>query len=399
MKILTLKDVEFSGKRVLVRVDFNVPQDKEGKITEDSRIRATLPTLKYIMERGGRLILASHLGRPKGGGFEGKFSLKPVADRLAGILGKPVTLAPDCIGEKVEALVAALKPGEVTLLENLRFHKEEEQNEPGFCQALAKLADIYVNDAFGTAHRAHASTEGITRYVPVKCAGFLLEKEIQYFSQILEHPERPFAAILGGAKVSDKIGVLTNLLSKVDTLLIGGGMAYTFLKAEGLEIGSSLLDGDRIQFAAELLKTARSKGVKVLLPQDHIVTNQLNPPGEVKTIKTASIPSGWIGVDIGPQTIEVFRAGISGAKTIFWNGPVGMFEVNAFSAGTMAMAQIVASSGGISIIGGGDSLAAIKQSGLVEDKISHLSTGGGASLEFLEGKILPGLAALEIKRN
>lgn len=394
IKILKLDEVELENKRVFVRVDFNVPLDRDGNISEDSRIRASLPTLQFIMEKGGRLIIASHLGRPKAG-FESKFSLKAVAMRLEELLGKPVRLAPDCVGGKVEALVDSLEPGHVIILENIRFHKEEEQNDPEFSRALARLSDVYVNDAFGTSHRAHASTEGMTHYVPSKCAGFLLLKELEYFQKILEQPEHPLLAILGGAKVSDKIGVLNNLIGRIDALIIGGAMAYTFLKAQGIDVGKSLLESDKVEQAGEILKKAKDRGIKILLPQDHIITDRINPPGEVRRTESASIPPGWIGVDIGPRTVDSFSEAISGARTIFWNGPLGMFEVEAFAGGTMAVARVVAKSSAISVIGGGDSVAAVKQSGL-EKHVSHLSTGGGASLEWMEGKTLPGIAALAI---
>lgn len=394
MRILNLDETPLSGKRVFVRVDFNVPLDKDGNITDDSRIRAALPTLQFIMEKGGKLILASHLGRPKGE-VESRFSLKPVAIRLEKLLGKPVALAPGCIGAEVEAMVNSLKPGEVMLLENIRFHKEEEQNDPEFSLALSRLADVYVNDAFGTSHRAHASTAGITQYVSIKCAGFLLKKEMDYLSKIMDRPAHPLLAILGGAKVTDKIGVLNNLINKVDALIIGGAMAYTFLKAQGLEVGNSLLEAGKIQLAADVLSKAKDVGIRLLLPSDHVITNRLSPTGEVRITEAASIPSDWIGVDIGPKTIDSFSEVVSESRTIFWNGPLGMFEVDAFARGTMAIARAVASSQSISIIGGGDSVAAIKQAGL-EGQISHLSTGGGAYLEMIEGKILPGIAALAI---
>ena len=390
MKKKTVKDVDVRGKRVLVRVDYNVPLE-DGRIADDTRIVASLPTLRYLKEQGARVILMSHLGRPKGRP-EPAYSLEPVAKRLSELLGQPVQKTDDCIGDEVEAAAFALQPGEFLLLENLRFHVEEEKNDPEFAKRLARLGEIFVNDAFGAAHRAHASTEGVARYLPA-VAGFLLAREIEVLGGALEAPERPFVAILGGAKVSDKIGVIENLLDKVDTLVIGGGMAYTFLKAQGLEIGRSLLDADRIEFAKGLLERAKAKGVRLILPEDVVVADAFRPDANRKVVPVTQIPADWEGMDIGPKTRQVIAQAVQGAKTVIWNGPMGVFEMPAFAEGTNAVARAVAESGAFSIIGGGDSAAAVEQAGLAE-KMSHVSTGGGASLEFLEGKELPGVAAL-----
>ena len=389
---LSITDIDCRGKRVFCRVDFNVPFDAEGKITDDTRIVAALPTLRTILAQGGRLILASHLGRPKGSPNP-KYSLAPVAPRLAELLGRDVTMAPDCVGPEVERLVAALGDGDVLLLENLRFHPGEEKNDPTFCQQLAALADLYVNDAFGTAHRAHASTEGVARLLSPAVAGLLMEKEIRYLGQVLADPARPFVAILGGAKVSDKIPVIENLLGKVDTLLIGGGMAYTFLKAQGVAVGTSLVEEERLPLAAELLKKAKAKGVQFLLPEDHVVATEFKADAEHRICGNDDFPDGWMGLDIGPRTCESYAAVIANAATVVWNGPMGVFEFDAFATGTLAVAKALASSQAVSIIGGGDSVAAVNKAGL-EQKMTHISTGGGASLEFLEGKELPGIAAL-----
>jgi len=392
MATLTLKDVTLRGKRVLLREDYNVPLDENLKITDETRIQASLETVRWIIKQGGRLVIMAHLGRPKGK-RDPKQSLGPVAKRLGEILGKPVPLAPDCIGPEVEAMVAKMKDGDVVLLENLRFHKEEEDNDPGFAAKLARLGDIYVNDAFGTAHRAHASTEGVTRHFAQNAAGFLMEKELKYLGSALEKPARPFVAIMGGAKISGKIDVINNLLPKVDRLLIGGGMAYTFYKAMGLEIGNSLLEADKVDLAKELLKKA---GDKLVLPSDTVVADKFDNNANTKVVKRDHIPTGWEGVDIGPETISHFCEIISKAKTVVWNGPLGVCEMPNFAKGTNAVAKALAEAtakGTVSVIGGGDSAAAIAQAGY-EAKMSHISTGGGASLEFMEGKVLPGVAAL-----
>ncbi|MGE5549012.1 MAG: phosphoglycerate kinase [Bacteroidota bacterium] len=392
MNKMTVKDLDVRGKRVLVRVDFNVPVDEGGRITDDTRIVAALPTIKYLCEQGAKVILASHFGRPKGGP-DPKYSLAPVAKRLGELLGRSVAMAEDCVGQAVQAAVDALAPGDVLLLENVRFHPEEEKNDREFAKKLASLADLYVNDAFGTAHRAHASTAGVAEFLRPAAAGFLMQKEIEIMGKAISRPERPFVAILGGAKVKDKIGVITNLLEKVDTLIIGGGMAYTFLKAKGCEIGRSLLDAENVSFAAQMMQTAASKGVRLLLPVDTVVTDDLKNPTMSKIVPSDRIPADLEGVDIGPDTIKLFAAAIKGAKTVVWNGPMGVFEVPRFAAGTKAVAQAMAESGAVTIVGGGDSAAAVEQMGFA-DRMTHISTGGGASLEFLEGRELPGVAAL-----
>ena len=391
----TIEDIDVAGKRVLARVDFNVPQNSTGAITDDTRIVAALPTIKYLIEHGAKTVLVSHLGRPKG--VTPEFTLAPVAVRLSQLLGKQVNLLPDCVGEEVAATINSLADGDVVLLENVRFHPEEEKNDPAFAQQLAALADIYVNDAFGTAHRAHASTEGVTKYIP-GVAGYLMRKELDYLGGALAEPKRPFVAILGGAKVKDKIGVIESLLTKVDFLIIGGGMAYTFQKARGYEIGKSLLDASNIDFCKRVLAEA---GDKILLPEDVVVTNG-NPfklketGGTTWVVPVDSIPADCEGADIGPATIARFSATIANAATVVWNGPMGVFEVAEFAEGTRAIAQALAESSAISIIGGGDSAAAVQQLGYA-DKMTHISTGGGASLEFLEGTPLPGVVALQDK--
>ncbi|OGL39423.1 MAG: phosphoglycerate kinase [Candidatus Schekmanbacteria bacterium RIFCSPHIGHO2_02_FULL_38_11] len=394
MNKLTIRDFDLKGERVFIRVDFNVPI-KEGVITDDTRIREALPTINYAIEKGARIILASHLGRPKGKVDE-KYSLKPVAKHLGKLLGKEVKMAGNCIGPEVFSLVQGLKDGEVLLLENLRFHKEEETNDEGFSKQLASLAELYVNDAFGAAHRAHASVAGITKFVPRAVSGFLLEKEIECLGKILLKPEKPFVAILGGAKVSDKIGVIENLMGKVDTFIIGGGMAYTFLKTEGYKIGKSLLEEDKISLANGIREKAEQKNIKLLLPIDNVVAREIKEDAQSETTSGKDIPDDYIGVDIGPKTIAAFREALKGVKTVLWNGPLGVFEIKKFSEGTFAIARAIAESGALSIVGGGDSVAAIKSLGL-EKKFSHLSTGGGASLEFLEGKKLPGIECLTNK--
>ncbi len=391
----TVKDVDVRSKRVLVRVDYNVPLDANGNVSDDKRITASLPTINYLLEQGARIILCSHLGRPKGE-VKKEFSLAPVAKRLKELLPNVnIYFASDCIGEEAQQKAAALKDGEILLLENLRFHKEEEKNDPEFAKKLASLAEIYVSDAFGTVHRAHASTAGVAAYLPA-VAGFLIGKELNIMGGALENPERPFVAILGGAKVADKIGVITNLLNKCDTLLIGGGMAYTFFKAMGYEIGDSLLDAESIDLAKQLMETAKQKGVKLLLPVDTVVAKAFAADAEHMTVASNAIPAGWQGLDIGEKTRELFAAEIKNAKTVIWNGPMGVFEFPEFAKGTEAVAKACAECGGTTIIGGGDSASAVKKLGYA-DKMTHISTGGGASLEFLEGKVLPGVAALNDK--
>jgi phosphoglycerate kinase len=391
MPIRTVDQIDLKGKRVFIRVDFNVPQDEKNNITDDTRILLSLPTIRFVSEASGKVILASHLGRPKGK-RDPKFSLAPVAERLSQLLDKKVDLATDCIGEEVEKQIGGMKEGEVLLLENLRFHPEEEKNEGAFSKALASLCDIYVNDAFGAAHRAHASTEGMTRFVKIVAAGFLMMKEVESLEKALLNPQKPYVAILGGAKVSDKIGVIQNLLDKVNTLLIGGGMAYTFLKAEGFQVGKSLVEENQIGFSHNLLEKAKGR-IKFLLPSDHIAAERMDIQAKREIVRNDKIPSGWVCLDIGPETVKTFSEEIKSAKTIVWNGPMGVFEMEPFSEGTFAMAKAIANSSAFSVVGGGDSVAAVNQAG-VSDRISHISTGGGASLEFLEGKKLPGIEAL-----
>ncbi|NPV56408.1 MAG: phosphoglycerate kinase [Anaerolineae bacterium] len=386
----TIKDIEVTGKKVLVRVDFNVPI-KDGIVSDDTRIRAALPTIRYLIDHNAAVILCSHLGRPKGGS-EAKFSLKPVAEYLATLVEFPIHFAEDCIGDAATQAAGALQKGEVLVLENTRFHVEEEKNDPEMAQKLAALADVYVNDAFGSAHRAHASTEGVTHFLP-SVAGFLMEKEIQYLGQAIDDPKQPFVAILGGAKIGDKIGVIKNLLTKAETILIGGGMANTFFAAQGYPLGSSLVDNDSIEVARELLQSA---GARLRLPVDVVIAQKIEPGAETRSMDMGPIPDGWSILDIGPATVEGYAKVIATAGTIVWNGPMGVFEVPEFAQGTLGIAKAVAGSNAVSVIGGGESVAAIQQSGLA-DKITHISTGGGASLEMLEGLELPGVAALQDK--
>ena len=389
----TVEDIDVKGKKVLVRCDFNVKME-DGVITSDKRIVASLPTINYLLDHGAKLILCSHLGRPKGE-FKPEFSLAPVAKRLSELLGKEVKMAKDVVGESAQALAADLKEGEVLLLENVRFHAEETKNDPEFAKKLASLADIYVNDAFGSAHRAHASTTGVADYLPAVC-GFLIQKELQYIGGALENPKRPLVAILGGAKVSDKIGVITNLMEKVDTLIVGGGMAYTFFAALGHSVGTSLLEADKIDLAKEMMDKAAAKGVKFLIPIDNVIGKEYKADTEYATVDSDDIPDGWMGLDIGPKSTELFANAVKDAGTVIWNGPMGVSEWEHFANGTIGVATAIAESNAISIIGGGDSAAAIQKLGFA-DKMSHISTGGGASLEFLEGKELPGVAALNDK--
>lgn len=394
----TLEDIkELNNKRVLVRVDFNVPLDDKQQITDDTRIRAAIPTIQYLVDKGAKVILVSHLGRPKAGPDD-KLRLAPVVKKLSELMKLPVGYVKDCVGPAVENAVASLHPGSVLLLENVRFYKEEEKNDPAFAKKLASLADVYVNDAFGTAHRAHASTEGVTKYLK-GYAGFLMEKEIKFLGQLLENPGRPFVAILGGAKISGKIDVISSLINKVDTLIIGGGMAYTFFKARGVEVGQSLVEADKIELAKETLKKAIDRGIPLMLPIDHLVADKFDANANAKVVTRAGIPADWQGMDIGPETITKFGHAIKKAQTIFWNGPMGVFEFPKFANGTMAIAKMVAEAtakGAVSVIGGGDSVAAVEKAGLA-DKMTHISTGGGASLEFVEGKVLPGIACLQDK--
>ena len=387
----TVKDIDLKGKKVFVRCDFNVPMDENQNITDNTRIVAALPTIKYLLEQNCKVILASHLGRPKGE-FKPEFSLLPVAKELSNLLGQEVIMAKDVIGEDAMAKAANLKEGEILLLENVRFHKEETDNDPEFSKKLASMAEVYVNDAFGTAHRAHASTTGIASYLPA-VAGFLIEKELKFLGNAVNNPERPFVAILGGAKVSDKIGVIDNLLDKVDALMIGGGMAYTFFKSQGYEIGNSICEMDKLDLAKEAMEKAKQKGVKLMLPVDTKVGKEYKSDTESKVVKYTEIPEGWEGLDIGPETIKMYEEELKTAKTVVWNGPLGVFEFDQFAVGTNAIAKILSEINATTIIGGGDSAAAVKKAGL-EDKMTHISTGGGASLEFLEGKKLPGIEAL-----
>ena len=390
----TVKDIDLKGKKVLVRCDFNVPMDEERNITDNTRIVAALPTIKYLLEENCAVILCSHLGRPKGE-FKPEFSLKPVAKELSKLLDKEVIMANDVIGEDATSKAKALQPGQILLLENVRFHREETDNDEEFSKKLASMAEIYVNDAFGTAHRAHASTEGVARYLPA-VAGFLIEKELKFLGNAISNPVRPFVAILGGAKVSDKIGVIDSLLEKVDTLMIGGGMAYTFFKAQGYGVGNSLCELDKLDLAKSLMEKAKAKGVKLMLPVDTVVGKEFKEDTESKTVAWTEIPDGWEGFDIGEKTIEMFKEELKTAKTVVWNGPLGLFEFAQFAKGTNAIAKVLSELDATTIIGGGDSAAAVKKAGL-QDKMTHISTGGGASLEFLEGKKLPGIECLQDK--
>ena len=395
----TIEDIQVSGKKVLVRCDFNVPLDENKNITDENRIQGALPTIKYLIKNGARVILCSHLGRPKGE-FNMKYSLAPVAKRLTELLGQEVKLAKDVIGPDAKELASSMKDGDVILLENVRFHKEEEKNDPEFAKELASLAEVYVNDAFGTAHRAHASTEGVSHYLSPSVAGYLIGKELSVMGGALENAKRPFVAILGGAKVADKISVIENLIEKVDTLIIGGGMAYTFLKAKGYGVGKSLLDESRIDYCKDMMEKAEKKGVKLLLPVDTVCVasfpNPIDAPVDTVTVEADQIPDEMEGCDIGPKTSALFAEAVKNAKTVIWNGPMGVFENPTLAKGTLAIAQALADSDAITIIGGGDSAAAITQMGFA-DKVTHVSTGGGASMEFLEGKVLPGVACLDEK--
>ena len=390
----TVKDIDLKEKRVLVRCDFNVPMDQNRNITDNRRIVSALPTIQYLLEQNCKIVLCSHLGRPKGE-FKPEYSLKPVAKELSKLLGKEVIMANDVVGEDAKAKAKNLKNGEILLLENLRFHREETDNDPEFAKELASFGEVFVNDAFGTAHRAHASTEGVAHYLPA-VSGFLIEKELKFLGEALENPERPFMAILGGSKVSDKIGVIENLLEKVDTLLIGGGMAYTFFKAQGYSVGDSICEEDKCELALELMEKAKNKGVKLLLPIDNKIGKEFKADTESKTVKSTEIPDGWEGLDIGEKTIELYTKELQNAKTIVWNGPLGVFEFDQFAVGTNAIAKALGDIDAVKIIGGGDSASAVEKAGVAE-KMTHISTGGGASLEFLEGKKLPGIEALQDK--
>lgn len=392
MEKRTVRDVDVAGRRVLVRVDFNVPLDPRGRVADDRRIRESLPTLRDLLERGAAVVVMSHLGRP-GGRVVEALRMAPVGERLAQLLGRPVHVLRDCVGPEVEAVVARLQPGEVALLENLRFHPGEEANDPEFARALARLGDLYVNDAFGTAHRAHASTVGVAAHLPA-VAGLLMEKEIRYLSRLLEGPDHPFVAILGGKKVSDKIGVLRNLLTRVDAVLVGGGMAYTFLRAQGYGVGRSVVEEDKLDLARDLLDLARQRGVEFVLPEDVVAAERPTLDAPRRTVPAAEIPDGWMGLDIGPRTARRFAGVIEGARLVVWNGPMGVFEVEPFAAGTRAVAEAVARCPGTTVVGGGDTAAAVEQLGLL-DRFDHVSTGGGASLEFLEGRELPGIRVLQ----
>ncbi|GCL35580.1 phosphoglycerate kinase [Sphaerospermopsis reniformis] len=393
--LASLSAADISGKRALVRVDFNVPVDDQGNITDDTRIRAALPTIQDLTQKGAKVILTSHFGRPKG--VDEKLRLTPVAKRLSELLGQEVVKTDDCIGDDVAAKVAALENGQVLLLENVRFYKEEEKNDPEFAQKLAANADFYVNDAFGTAHRAHASTEGVTKYLSPSVAGYLVEKELQYLQSAIEVPQRPLAAIIGGSKVSSKIGVIETLLEKCDKLIIGGGMIFTFYKARGLSVGKSLVEEDKLELAKSLEAKAKERGVALLLPTDVVLADKFAADANSQTVSIEAIPDGWMGLDIGPDSVKVFQEALADCKTVIWNGPMGVFEFDKFAVGTEAIAHTLAEigkTGTTTIIGGGDSVAAVEKVGLA-DQMSHISTGGGASLELLEGKVLPGIAALD----
>ena len=393
--MLSLKDLNSKGKRVFLRVDFNVPLDDSGSIRDDTRIKATLPTINFLLEQGAKLIIASHLGRPKGK-FVPELSLKPVAKRLSELISREVTLAPDVIGDEVTTLKRELEEGQVLVLENVRFYNEETANDDDFARKLAQEVDYYVNDAFGACHRAHASVVAITRFVEKSAAGFLVEKEVDYLSKVVHSPQKPFVAVLGGAKVSDKIPVIENLLTKADAILIGGAMAYTFFKAQGNDVGRSLVEEDKIELAASILNKTKEKNIKFYLPSDHIIAVEADAQAEPQTVDTFPFPSEMMALDIGPKTIDNYAEIIAGAKTVFWNGPMGVFEIDQFSQGTTKIAEAVANSGALSIIGGGDSVAAVYKAG-VADRISHISTGGGASLEFVANETLPGIEALTEK--
>ncbi len=398
MTTKTIDDLNLKGKKVLVRVDFNVPMTSDLKVSDDKRIVESLPTIKKILADGGSVILMSHLGRPKGKPTP-EFSLKPVAAHLAGLLGREVKFAEDCIGKPAHTAVDNLQPGEVLLLENLRFHAEEEKNDQGFARELASLGNVYVNDAFGTAHRAHASTEGITHFLKPAVAGYLMKKEIEYLTKAVGNPERPYIAILGGAKISGKIDVIQNLLPKIDALVIGGGMAFTFFRAQGMEVGDSLVEPEKLSLAKQILDEAKTKHMRLILPVDCVIADKMDNDAQRKIVPVSKIPAGWRGLDIGPETVKVINMELRKAKTIVWNGPMGVFEMPNFANGTLEVAKLLAEAtkaGAITIVGGGDSAAAIAQAGF-ENAVSHVSTGGGASLEFLEGKVLPGLAALDVK--
>lgn len=390
----SIRDICVKGKRCLVRVDFNVPQDAQGKVTDDTRIVGALPTIEYLISCGAKVILCSHLGRPKGQ-FNAKYTLAPVGDALSELLGKKVAFVDDVVGEKVEQAVAQLNEGDVLLLENTRFYKEEEANDPEFCKKLARLCDVYVNDAFGTAHRAHASTTGVASFVGDSVSGFLIKKELDVLDKVLTNPDRPFVAVLGGAKVSDKIGVIKNLINKADSILVGGGMAYTFFKAQGYEIGTSLCEDGSIELARQLLQEAKEKNVDLVLPVQNVVAERFDNDSPAKVVDSAKIPSDMMGMDIGPKTVELFSQYIKNAKTVVWNGPMGVFEMPNFASGTKQIAKAIAeNSYCTSIVGGGDSAAAVTQLGFAQ-KVTHVSTGGGACLEYLEGKILPGIDCLD----
>ena len=393
LKKKSIRDLELKGKRVLIRTDFNVSLDADLVITDDTRIKSSMPTIKYVLDNGGSVVLMSHLGRPKGE-VKDNMRLNSVAIRLKELLGRDVRKLNDCIGSEIKKAVASMKPGDVVLLENLRFHKEETKNDPAFAKELALLGDIFVNDAFGTCHRAHASTEGVTKFLP-SASGFLVEKEIEYFEGLLADPKKPYVAIMGGAKVSDKIKVFDRFMENVDAILIGGAMAYTFLKSLGINTGNSKLEKDKISLAGDILKKAKEKNVELILPLDHVIADKLSEDAEVKEVGQ-EIPDGWIGLDIGKQTIKKFEEILSSAKTVIWNGPVGYSEISKFANGTKRIADFLANSSATTVIGGGDTAAAVAKFGL-EDKMSHISTGGGASLEYLEGKTLPGIAALNDK--